>query len=182
MKTKLIEALRKTIEVLKTNPEKYKWTDSKRCNCGLIAEQIMGKTVIGGISQYSKDADPERSLGPWQNGALLCEQMGRPINEVYGTLFKAGMSVEDICNLEHLTDINILKKLGLEKDRKFHPWCNSFINFNRNNIDYLIKYLTAWIEILQEEQKEIEHKTVYRVVEVKIDERVNELKKCVIFN
>jgi hypothetical protein len=202
---KLIKGLNIVINALKNGTIHYDWTQQDSCNCGVVAQAILGKTkeeirtfyneISSGLAKHNtKDTKIDLT---WQNGVkYLCPLTGEPMIEVFKKLFEAGLSKSDIVHLEYMNNPAILKRSGIQlKIKKVvvekklaetvtrletqkHP--NLFPRLFGKTVqvavktdvykeiksekiivdDYfhtkqhnLIKYLTAWVSILQEGAK-----------------------------
>lgn len=130
----LINALTKSVEFLERLDYWYAWTDSASCNCGILAQQIMNCNG----SELRKDIDTSHGL--WSDGARYfeqCRKTGVPINIIFQKFYEIGLTSKDIIQLENLSNKKIIRKAKLENNLKI------------GDKDNLIKYMKAWIELLQ---------------------------------
>lgn len=201
-KQKLIRGLNLVINALKNNTIHYEWTEQHSCNCGVVAQSILGRNKVE-INQYWVEAsgklgqfetDKKKIDRTWQNAVKhLCPITGEPMAEIFKKLFEAGLSKSDIVHLEYMDNKAILDRSGINmkirktiKEKVFektveeteiqkHP--NFFLRLFGKKIEVkvkkdvfkevssektvdddnyhtrrgnLIKYLTAWVLILQE--------------------------------
>lgn len=140
MRTKLIDVLNITIQDLKLNRKEYNWTDQNKCNCGLVAQNVLrnDKFII---------------YDGWSAGARRCKQTGAAINGVFARLFAIGLTEEDIIHLEHQNNIEILKEAGLRADL-LNLDTGETCSYGRSEKKSFIKYLEAWVRILEREKDE----------------------------
>jgi hypothetical protein len=128
----VIAAIRQTSKNLKNN-EAYQWGHMGACNCGHLARVVTPFTKAE-IHQY---AIATRE-GDWSEMVeSYCSVSNAPIDMVIAEMINSGFSLDDLQNLEYLSDKTILNKLGV-------------LSLNRNNKADLISYLDAWVEILEE--------------------------------
>lgn len=157
-----IEALKATLVKLKDESVPYAWGDPAMCNCGLLVQSIMNidsKTLCDrleievvkkqSVCIYSMNFDPK----------YLCPDTGIHMSRVIQSLLSTGFSKDDIQELEHLNNKEVLNRLGRTEHDDYD---------DRENV---IAYITAWIEILEEETPTVEK--VY--VTVQVDSVVKEL-------
>lgn len=117
----------------------------------------------------------------WKNAVKVhCPITGKPMHEVFKQLFERGLSKEDIVHLEYLENPAILAKSGIKltyidkeekdilkekivtktwygKNKVKEVWEKKIVETEKTDEKYysrkdnLIKYLIAWIEILESE-------------------------------
>ena len=126
----LIGALRQTAERL-SGDVSYQWGHMGSCNCGHLAQSITGLA----------SAEIHRSAlireGDWEQQARdYCPTSGNLIDVVLATMFVLGLTGADVRNLEKLSDIDVLHRVG--RHLRF------------NNRDDVVLYMTAWADLLQE--------------------------------
>jgi len=130
----LIEVLRKTASRLE-NGSNYQWGHMGSCNCGHLAQEI---------TNYSKSEIHSFAMqryGDWSKQILdYCPDSNMPIDHLITIMLEAGLSKDDIKNLEKLTDREILILLP-EEER--------ILRYN-NRID-VVKYLKTWARQLENE-------------------------------
>lgn len=135
MKTKLIEALKKTVDDLVNNRKEYGWIAVQSCNCGLLAQNIHNVEPEKIKELYLKDYIlNDNSWGD------RCQKTNAPMLAVFTKMFEAGMTADDFIELENLSNPEIQKEAGFSG----YTSCNSE--------DNVIKYMSAWIRILEREQ------------------------------
>jgi hypothetical protein len=136
---KLVRAIRQTA----TNLEKgapYEWGHMGSCNCGNLAQEL---------SPFSKKEIHEyamRKMGDWTEQANdYCPTSGLPFDHLISTMLRAGLTVEDLKNLEKLSDPSILREL---------PGGERYLTHNKRTD--VILYLQTWASILERELRNIE--------------------------
>lgn len=191
MKMNKIEALKKTLGELNDPEGHYEWHEVQSCNCGRLAQCVTG---LNNHELYLKT----RGVNEWSfaiQGKMefeMCKVTGMPINEIFKALYSAGFTGKDIMNLEYLRAKDVCKKLGWkhQNEKDTHDENLNRVPGNRYQGDKenVIAYITAWIEILKEEEtptvsiqekkepKE-EVKEVIEYVPVMMDEKVKSLVK-----
>jgi hypothetical protein len=124
--TKLHEAADK-IE----NSNEYNWGHVGRCNCGHLAQCVtpLDKKEIYAYARIQE-------LDEWTEYANdYCPQSGAPMDTIMDAMFEIGMELQDIHNLEYLSDKKVLEALPggfryLEKGKKhnaalyMHTWAD----------------------------------------------------------
>ena len=128
----LADALRATAAVVMT-PE-YDWGDAQRCNCGLLARELTGMTGQQ-LREFRRKHD---WTGCWGDRVRsgTCPQTGEPLNAVMAKLFQAGLTSDDIINLEVLADRRILDRAGPCIFCRGHG---------------VSKYMLAWADMIDEQ-------------------------------
>ena len=132
-KTEIIDALRSTADKLK-NGSQYMWGHMGSCNCGNLAQEVTNRTKAE-IHAYAMQGH-----GDWNEQLNdYCETSAMPIDLIIFDLLTAGFSIEDLQNLEKLSDKDILLRLPLEK------------RYLRHNVrEDVIVYLQEWANMLEE--------------------------------
>jgi len=141
---KLIEAIRKTIQKLE-NGEKYQWGHMGSCNCGHLAQELtnLSKAEIHEYALMTRSGD-------WADQvSAFCSKSGLHMDIVIDEMLRAGLTREDLVNLERLADPKILKSLP-KKDR--------YLKHNKK--EDVIKYFKAWSSILEKEWANVEEKVL----------------------
>ena len=232
MKTKLTQALKVAIHALETNIVTYNWVNQESCNCGVVAQAILGKPKDYIASKF--DAMMKLSGGETVNGKYRhkyrtwkenvqqhCTITGLPTIQILQELANAGMMPEDITHLEYLENPAILKRAELEKTttytkkvktgetKKMVPvtcqvnagGIKGFFGQTKEETkmvlqveetftvetitekqipkdhftqkDNLVKYLKAWVSILEEPQKPIVKHLTKRELQEELLKAVN---------
>ena len=121
-KQKLIAALNLAVSALKNNTIYYNWERQESCNCGVVAQAVLGKSAQQVKDLWLKSTEtrikvkrPDEKIDPtWQDSVKhLCPMTGEPLTEVFKQLFSAGLSKEDIVHLEYMDNPAILKRSGI---------------------------------------------------------------------
>lgn len=186
-----IEALRKTVENLETNKYMYDWSSSDSCNCGILA-----RTVLNGKSPYTAgftDTPTASKQGVFASYAY-CMTTDLDIPEVFKALKDAGFTYQDMVHLEYLSDEKIADRAGLkvvtkdnwrEEDPTRYEGMSEFTKRYCKQFGikyYVIAYMKAWIEILEEEAIEQKEETKHiditkELASLSIVEEVADTKK-----
>jgi len=130
----IIDALRRTAKKLEDGSV-YMWGHMGSCNCGNLAQEIT-KLSKGQIHAYAM-----QGRGDWNEQLNdYCETSQMPIDLVIHELLIAGFSIEDLKNLEKLSDHKILSRLPLEK------------RYLKHNVRAdVIVYIKEWANMLEDE-------------------------------
>lgn len=146
MNTEKIKILRETSRKLMSEELYYDWENSGHCNCGVVAQVALGISSDA-VLDKAQDA-PQREQedgGPWTKRAAFainCSKTGLPVAEIFSMLVEKGFTLEEIYELEHMTDERILDKMyAKDQDILYH------------SKESLINYLNNWVEVLQEEEQ-----------------------------
>ena len=137
---KKIETLYAALEALKNNKIEYLWKEQPSCNCGIIAQcvSILPREIDGLQTALIGKTD----LFTWSNYIEFhCTSTGEPLHYIFEKLFEIGLTKEDICDLEYLRNKDILKRANIDIYSQY-PYYEDKTN--------LIKYIAAWIAILEE--------------------------------
>lgn len=131
----LIAALRRTAQKLQKGAP-YQWGHMGSCNCGNLAQEITTLTKAE-IHEHALAV----GRGDW-NEQLNdhCPTSGLPMDLLILEMMNAGLTSDDLKNLEKLSDRRILARLPNGKRYLRH-------NFR----DDVVLYLTTWAELLEEQ-------------------------------
>ncbi|MGA0555314.1 hypothetical protein ACO2Q8_01585 [Larkinella sp. VNQ87] len=130
----LIDAMRRTARKLQEGAP-YQWGHMGGCNCGNLAQELT-KLTKDQIHAYAM-----QRYGDWnEQVADYCPTSFMPIDLVISEMVQAGLSLEDLKNLEKLSDRRVLARFPLEK---------RFLRHNQR--DDVVAYLTEWAALLEEE-------------------------------
>lgn len=171
---KKIDVLKRAIEKLEGGA-RHSWMDSASCNCGILAQSCLNMEYRQFENLMYLSEPSFTSLGvSWGDKAenqKKCAVTGIPLHVIFESLFSAGFTPDELHELEYLSNKDILNKTGFSYLDKYYK-------------ENLVKYLTAWVSILEEQQPRqamIEPKEKVRKVyvlvspEVKKGELVNGL-------
>jgi hypothetical protein len=130
----LIVAIEKTIVKL-SNGAVYQWGHMGACNCGNLAQELTELSKAE-IHQYAM-----QKHGDWNEQLLdYCPTSGYPIDLMISKMLDFGLTLEDLANLERLSDQSILKNIPKERREQM----------NKNSREDVILYLETWAKILRE--------------------------------
>jgi hypothetical protein len=131
---RLIEAIEKTVAKL-SNGAAYQWGHMGACNCGNLAQELTLLTKAE-IHHYAM-----QKHGDWNEQILdYCPSSGYPIDLMISKMLEYGLTLEDLANLERLSDKEILNRIPKEiRDQ-----------VNKNSRADVILYLETWAKILRE--------------------------------
>lgn len=111
MRTKLIQALRAAADEVEMYPLRYDWQSMKRCNCGLVALQLLGGDQDA-LSEAVRAYD--HIWGEMGAEAARCQATGIPIPEVFLRLNgEAGLKFTEFESLENLSNPEVLSALNV---------------------------------------------------------------------
>jgi len=130
----IIEALRCTADKLQSGAT-YMWGHMGSCNCGNLAQELTQKTKAE-IHAYAMQGS-----GDWNEQLNdYCGVSAIPIDLLIFEMLTAGFSLEDLKNLEKLSDKEVLSRLPIEK------------RYLRHNVrEDVIVYLQEWASMLEEQ-------------------------------
>jgi hypothetical protein len=132
-KIDIVQALRSTARNLQKGSA-YMWGHMGSCNCGNLAQEItkLSKSQIHNYALQGK--------GDWSEQLNdYCDTSAMPMDLLIFELLSFGFSVQDLKNLEYLSDEEILLRLPKEKRHL------------RRNVRYdVVVYLNEWANMLGE--------------------------------
>lgn len=130
----IIEALRRTAKKIEAGNQ-YMWGHMGSCNCGNLAQEITKRT------KAEIHAFAMQRHGDWNEQLNdYCETSVMPIDLIIFELLTSGFSLEDLQNLEKLSDKKILMRLPIEN------------RYLRHNVRAdVVVYLTEWANMLEEQ-------------------------------
>ncbi|MBN7816602.1 hypothetical protein [Algoriphagus pacificus] len=133
--SKLIQALKSTALKLK-NGANYQWGHMGACNCGNLAQELTSFTKAE-IHKYAMERH-----GDWNEQIIdYCPSSGYPMDLMISKMLNFGLSLDDLAELENLSNKNILAHIPFERREKM----------NRNVREDVILYLNTWALILENE-------------------------------
>ena len=129
----LIAGLRRTANKLEKGAG-YQWGHMGCCNCGNLVQELTGLSK-GEIHQYAM-----RKHGDWTEQAMdYCPTSGMPMDLLISQLLDAGLSTEDLKNLEKLADSEVLRNMPEDK------------RYPRHNVrEDVVAYMQTWANLLEE--------------------------------
>ncbi len=112
---------------------KYQWGHMGSCNCGFLAQEITSLTK-GQIHAYAMEKH-----GDWTDQVSdFCPTSGLPFDLLISELLKAGLSLEDLKNLEKLKDPDVLRNMP-----------EAFRYPSHNNKKHVVSYMLTWADLLE---------------------------------
>ncbi|EMR01661.1 hypothetical protein [Cesiribacter andamanensis] len=131
----LITALRRTADRLERGAP-YQWGHMGSCNCGHLVQEL---------TRLSKAEIHQRALqsrsGDWNEQLIdYCPTSGLPLDEVISELLAAGLDIDDLRQLERLSNPLILQRLPQQQRNLLH-----------NRRQDVVAYLQAWAGLLEDE-------------------------------
>ena len=151
-----IEALKKTIYNLENNTYLYSWHNSDTCNCGILAKTVLNTGKDETLWNYGIANVPSCTNDRFAafSKKAHCMTTGIKLPKVFQALKDAGFTFEDVNELEQCTNLEVLTRMGRKEDRRYHSEKGYYYNPNKSSKWYLIEYLSAWVEILEEKEKQ----------------------------
>ena len=131
---KLIDLLQQTVALLERS-DQYQWGHSGACNCGHLAQ------VITGYDKAQIHYWAMQKGGDWtDNSSDYCQTSGYEIDRVIEIMLEAGLQLEDIQDIENLSNRRILEHL---------PGGRRSLNHNKK--EDVILYFQTWIHLLEQD-------------------------------
>ncbi|MBF2053383.1 MAG: hypothetical protein IGS03_07965 [Candidatus Sericytochromatia bacterium] len=131
---RLIDVLRQTVVALKDS-DQYQWGHSGACNCGHLAQ------VLTGYDKAQIHYWAMQKGGDWtDNAGEYCDSSGYEIDRVIEIMLQAGLQIEDIQDIENLSNPRVLRSLPPDQRQ-----------LQRHLKADVVKYFEAWIHLLQSE-------------------------------
>jgi hypothetical protein len=117
----------------------YEWNDRTRCNCGIVASQILQATPAQLKAALPPIIDDEGFRPTWRSMTeAYCRDTSLPRHEIFARLLAAGLNSSDFTHLEDLADPKILRQM--EPRRRVH---GSVLRSRKSDV---IAYLRTWAE------------------------------------
>lgn len=142
-----IETLKATIVNLENGME-YNWQSCNNCNCGVVAKTLLNGGMPHDNGLCHSTVRNNNIFGSFSKEAY-CLTSYLPLPLVFQKFKDVGFTFKDIQELEFLGNELILKKIGEKFDFNFNT--NIINNQKYAEKEYLLKYLKAWVEILEKE-------------------------------
>jgi len=121
----------------------YEWNDRTRCNCGIVARQVLQTDARGLKRALPPILDQGTFLPSWRAMTqTYCSDTGLPRNEVFARLLAAGLRPTDFAHLEDLANSEIIARMNATR-RPNSP----VIKSRKSDV---IAYLRAWAEGIEE--------------------------------
>lgn len=115
----------------------YEWNDRTRCNCGIVARQVM-RTSAANLAKLLPPIYADGEFRPtWAAMTEVhCPDSGLTRNEVFVRLLEAGLRSSDFAHLEELSDPEIRTRMESLRRAK-QP-------VHRSRKSDVIAYLRGW--------------------------------------
>jgi hypothetical protein len=121
----------------------YEWNDRTRCNCGIVARQVM-QTSAAELRKLLPPIFDQGAFRPtWVSMTEgYCSETGLTRNEVFARLFAAGLRFTDFAHLEELSHPRILARM--------EPHRRTDRVVLRSRKSDVIAYLRSWASGIEE--------------------------------
>ncbi|MGB0415895.1 MAG: hypothetical protein ACPGKS_03505 [Coraliomargarita sp.] len=140
----LIDKLREAAANIESGAD-YNWGNPARCNCGHLAQCItpLSQTEIYQSAQA-------QHLDEWSEFANdYCPASGAPMDDIMDLMFDVGLQLQDINELEHLSNTKVL-----------HALPGGFRYLEKGNKQHAALYMRTWAGVLEIELKDSASKFV----------------------
>jgi hypothetical protein len=133
----------------------YEWNDRTRCNCGIVAAQVLQTNAAGLKRALPPIIDQGTFLPSWRAMTeTYCSDSGLPRNEVFSRLLEAGLRPDDFSHLEELSHPQILTRMtGFRRTKA---------PVRKSRKTDVIAYLRTWAEGIEEFQELRKRPTLQR--------------------
>lgn len=129
----LSEALRVTAKRIAFGSV-YKWTHMGACNCGHLAQ-----TVTFNSPEVLHKIALQRA-GDWSEQTReYCPASGYPLDFVISALLDLGATLQELRDLERLSDPKVLKRMSIERRRNLDHRCREDV----------VLYMEAWASCIE---------------------------------
>ncbi len=111
------EALRKAASQIADNPTSFQWGKTLHCNCGILAQVVLGMTAAEMREYYTNIKNVEESQGcelstVWsafegiapEDGITECPATGHNISDIFMALYDVGFTRSELFDLEWLAN------------------------------------------------------------------------------
>tara|TARA_B100000963_G_C22631715_1_gene675231 strand:+ start:333 stop:782 length:450 start_codon:yes stop_codon:yes gene_type:complete len=127
------EALRVTAKSIASG-SRYKWTHMGACNCGHLAQ-----TVTFNSPEVLHKIALQRA-GDWaEQTREYCPASGYPLDFVISALLDLGATLQELRDLERLSDPKVLKRIPIERRR----------NLDHRSREDVVLYMETWAGCLE---------------------------------
>lgn len=134
---KLIAALRAAADGVESGRDDYAWTNAETCNCGIVAQKLTGFDKLRLRDELEPLVFDNLFYGHWCS-TPTCVVTGKRTSQIFSAIRDAGMSMDDIDNLENLSDPEVLRNMRVSHLTKWNP-------------EHFILYVRAWADMLEEQ-------------------------------
>jgi hypothetical protein len=140
----LSEALRITAKRIEAG-DRYQWTHMGACNCGHLAQ-----TVTLSSPREIHEMALVRA-GDWSEQTReYCPTSGLPIDHIIESLLQLGASLDELRDLERLSNSHVLKQIPVDRRRE--------LSFRKR--DDVALYMRTWATLIDEKCKEKQYKVL----------------------
>jgi hypothetical protein len=121
----------------------YEWNDRTRCNCGIVARQVLQTTPAKLRELLPPIYENGIFRATWRSMTEAgCADSGLSRNEVFRRLLDAGLRFADFSHLEELSHPEIVRRLG--------PYRRDKTPISRSRKSDVVAYLRAWAGGIEE--------------------------------
>jgi hypothetical protein len=130
----------------------HNWGAVSTCNCGVLAQVLMGKTREDLRDLQGKSENFIGTYTAMARRVLACPSTDIPFATVVRTLFNVGLTQKDINQLEYLTNPDVAERFEMQTKtapHKTHPL-------------EVALYMNIWADILEEQELKLASKIAQR--------------------
>lgn len=134
----------------------YDWQHAEQCNCGVVAQAILGITRAK-LDKFLSCYDEFTWEGMVNE---VCPITGRPTARIFAELHDAGLTRDDLIHLERLSDPKVLALLPKTHEVTVKKWFRKptrevrQIKYKKSHVGDLSQYLRALAKLKEEEPVE----------------------------
>lgn len=140
----LADALRDAANRIANRPATYYWCSVLTCNCGILAQSICGVTATQLHALMFREWPEHCGRGIWSDRSDACSNTDQPLPRVMIRLREAGLTWQDIAQLEALANDRIRSAAGLPANTPAH-------HHDFANPTSVIAYMWAWADMIDEQ-------------------------------
>ena len=135
----LSEALRVTAKRIASGSY-YKWTHMGSCNCGHLAQTV----TFNSPEELHKIA--LQRAGDWtEQTREYCPASGYPLDFVISALLDLGATLQELRDLERLSDPKVLKRIPVDRRRNLNHRCREDV----------VLYMETWADYIMSHRSKI---------------------------
>ncbi len=137
--------LRQAADKIETHPYLFSWTRMERCNCGILAQCVMGCDGDYLFARRGTQGFGDNWSGLWSEipyDRFTCPITDLPAKSIIGSLRAVGLTGQDLYDLEMLDAQDIIdhvKESGT--DGEIDDW-------NQASRPCVIAYMRAWADLI----------------------------------
>ena len=155
----LQQALRETATQITSEDSRYNWEHVCSCNCGSLVCNLLDidpRKLLFAFNGIAQEFVKRNSACPTYTQLALhraetCHVTKLPLDDLFRMLYDAGLSYDDIHELEFLCNPEVLKRLGYED---VPPQKNGG-KYHRQAAN-TAAYMNEWADMLDEKQAAVE--------------------------